>query len=139
MKKVKNWMVILAVAVFIFNAAPARSQMSFVAGAIVGGLLFGDGDRAGTAASIIYILPEASKRVKNPLEIRMASVYGSFMTNYNKYIGQLTLRELFEKAVQDPKKYEILQVVRVFDGSSPHAAAIWFAYIEKESLLPLKQ
>jgi len=138
MKRLKSWMAIVVVAMLVFNAVPARSQTSFILGAVFGALLFGDGDQTGTAATIIYTVPEVSKRVKNPLEIRMVSIQGSFSEDYGQFIGRHTLRELFEKSVKDSKKYEILQVVRVFKGDSPQYAAIWFAYIERENLLSLK-
>jgi len=139
MKQAKNWMAIIVAVVLAFSAVPVRAQTSFLLGTAFGALLFGDGDHTGTAATVIYTLPKASERVKNPLEIRMASIQGSFAHRYSNYFGQRTLRELFGESVKNPEKYEIIQVVRVFTGESPQGAAIWFAYIEKESLLPLKQ
>jgi len=137
MKKINGLLAILVVLAFVFSAAPARSQGGFILGLATGSLLFGDGDRTGgSAATVIYTFPEVSKRVKNPLAIRMVSIVGNFYYHNSSYIGKFTLQELFETEVKDPQKFEILQVVRVFHGSSPEAAAVWFAYTGKENLLP---
>jgi hypothetical protein len=137
MKQVKSLMAIIVVMVLAFSAVPAHSQTG-VSGTTPGALLFGDGSYSDTAATVIYTISNVSERVKNPLEIRMASTWGCFKNGDMGFTGHPTLRELFERAVKDSQKYEVLQVVRALSETSSYAT-IWFAYIEKESILPLKQ
>ncbi len=139
MKKMKNWLVGVVAMMMVLCVVPvAHSQVSFLLGLGAGALLFGDGEQSGSSAGVLYTLPDVSKRVKNPLEIRLSSISGRFDLN-SKGGGASGLRywDLFILAIekQDPSKFEILQIVRVFRGDDPHRAAIWFAYIEKEKVL----
>jgi len=80
MKKAKCLLTSVLLTVFVFAAVPAYSQ-GFIIGMAAGALLFGgDGSKTNSAsASIIYTLPDVSERVKNPMEIRMASFFGNFV------------------------------------------------------------
>lgn len=132
-------MAIFVIVVMVFGAVPAFSQAGFMAGLATGALLFGDGDHPGTAATVIYTLPKVSERVKNSLEIKMVAIYGYFApTPMEKHLGELSLQQIFDQAVKKSDKFVILQVARFIKGDYPVGAAIWFAYIEKENVLPLK-
>jgi len=135
MRRARNWMVIMAAAVFCLhlNAAPARSQVGFILGVTTGILFSGDGNHE-SSAIVLYTLADVSRRVKDPLGIRLSSISIDYSRGGMEDINcKKTFRELFSQQIEESEKYEILQIVRVFLGTR---ACIWFAYIEKESVLP---
>lgn len=142
MKKI--FLVVLS-AIVLFSFAPKANSQSFLLGMVTGALLFGDGEQAGGGTgSVVYTLPRASERVKDPLGVRTSSTSASFSGNYNENNG-VTWRELFNKSiVNEKKKYspndlEILQIVRVINPGNLEYATFWFSYIEKEKVVPLDQ
>ena len=135
MKRAKCLLVSILMTIFVFSAVPAHSQ-NFALGLAMGAVLFDNGNKAGASAMVIYTLPDASQRVKNPLDIRMVSVYENFSVEYDNTGAKMSLAELFGKTVVGYQQYEVLQIVRVFRGDMPQKAAIWFCYIEKNKILP---
>lgn len=142
--KMKGFASALVVISLLFGSAvQARAQVSFLAGMVVGGVLFGGDAQGGGSANVLYVLPRASERVRDPLAVRLVSSYED-----NFYKGALAKKSLFEifafslnswDSSKMASKYEILQIVRAIDGSNTERASIWFAYIEKEKVIPLNQ
>lgn len=133
----------IVIAVFAFltvSPSVARSQASFLFGMAVGfGLSDGGGNSSSGGATILYTASkDIMERIKEPLAVRQSSFLWSPNSNWGEENG-LTFYQVFQKSL--PKgwaasSYEILQIVRVFDGTSVQRAAIWFVYIEKSLLAP---
>jgi hypothetical protein len=142
MKKRVIIALILAIFAFACRPAPAQAQVSFLLGMATGAILFGDGSEAGTSSStVLYTMAKVSDRVKNPLKVRLACKMEDFHRYNSGGAGDgngMSYEQLFRKAVKDSEQFEILQIVRVIRPDSVSMAAIWFAYIEKLEVLPLK-
>lgn len=134
MRRIKILLGILLVGwIFLFVPLQATAQ------AVVnqaGATLFGEGERDPNS-NVIYTLPDISKRVKDPMEIRIACVLGDFegTTRLGKDFRGVTLRKLFENRVQDPHLYVILRIEKAYTTDQPQLAAIYYFYIEKEKLI----
>lgn len=95
-------------------------------------------------STVLYILPDLSNRIKNPLLIRMATTKNMTFSNANylsvdnKAFGR-SIYELFLETVPSAQNYELLQVIKAIDEIKQDDATIWFAYIEKDKVLPLVQ
>ena len=140
---------ILAVLLIGFAASRAYAQASFLFGLGAGMLLGSGGDGttvAAAGATVIYGTPRVSERVKDPLGIKFASIsvrpvsedLGNGSFRLSKDVG-ITLFAMFARVEKNPERYEVLQVVRIFDGQYPYIAAFWFSYVPKESVIPLEQ
>lgn len=99
-------------------------------------------EQAYTDSTILYTLPNLAERVKNPLEIHLSATHKMFFAN-EKFLSESenafnkTIYQLFLQTVPSADKNELLQVIKVIDEKDQNAATIWFAYIEKDKVLPL--
>lgn len=134
---------VLAVVVMLLAGVPAVYGSGFLSGVAAGVIIAGSNSGGGGEGTggIIYEAPFVKERLKNPLIVKMASLY------FNPYDGKngKTLYELFYEALgvgrcrdsQNHHQYEILQIVRVFRGDSPESGGVWFLYTEKNNLYPV--
>ncbi len=141
MKSVKL-AVILVMAGLAMNATPAHSQVSFLAGLIIGSAAASGGRAASAAAAEvkpIYTLPDAAKRVKDSLKVRFSSVTHRAYSSSGQ--GK-SLKEIFKNCLPwgyshaQAENFEILEVVRIWQLDAPVVEVLWFAFTEKENLLP---
>ncbi|MDP3999704.1 MAG: hypothetical protein Q8P76_03905 [bacterium] len=141
MKKTASVLAMSALLIFGLTTAQPAQGSTFLLGMVTGAVLFGgDETTVGNSSNIIYTLPRASERVKDPLAIRLQSKEFNFAQEYaGNYGGGKTLRALFHEIVRDAGKFTILQVVRVFDESKQESATIWFAYTETSNVIPLEK
>jgi hypothetical protein len=140
----KKVIIILVLAALVFNCrpAPAQAQASFVLGMFAGAVLFGDGSTTGASSStVLYTMTKVSDRIKSPLKVRLACFEVDF-ASYNNGRAEpgncMSYEQLFQKAVKESGQFEILQILRVIRPDRVSVAAIWFAYIEKSEVSPLK-
>ncbi len=83
-----------------------------------------------STAVCVYTRKFLAGDMSDPLGVRTCIVAVA-----DEWSNGKTFRELFEKAVgADAKKYEILQIVRVFNFTDPKSGAFWYSYIEREKL-----
>ncbi len=122
----------------VFMVPSVAHPQGFLFGVAAGAILFGGSNAANGGAMVLYVASEEMlKRVQNPLMVKLATIY------YHDD-KDLTLHDLFKNSLSSGRSarvlvadnYEILQVVRVFDGERPDRGAIWFCYIEKNQLAP---
>lgn len=130
--------VLVAVAAMAMLAGQARAQGEFIAGTVVGGMLFGDNHYGGADATIIYTAPPDKLKGVDPLSVHMVAFPGCFAYNgggvsIDYDATGASLGEMFHTMMQkQPKKNRtILQVVRAFDPGNVQCAAIWFTYIDQ--------
>ena len=129
----RQLMLTLAILTTLVVAPAAANAQGFLLGMAVGGALFGGSSQyAGGGAMILYSADEEKLKATNPLDVRLASIYDCFRSDFKPNKSDKTLGELFgEVTAAFPKKERvILQIARVFQGM-PACATIWFAYIEK--------
>ncbi|OHA13220.1 MAG: hypothetical protein A2909_01450 [Candidatus Tagabacteria bacterium RIFCSPLOWO2_01_FULL_39_11] len=138
MKKIS---VILVSVVFLIMATSNVARAEGFLFGLAAGVLLGGGDNASNSgAMIIYTMSHVSERVKDFSSIRFSSTPLLRFDEDNTQYGARgkSIYNLFKNAEPNADNFEILQVVRVFDSPSNHAS-LWFAYIEKSSVLPLKK
>jgi hypothetical protein len=129
MKKALPLLLVVALLIGI----PAVSSAGFATGVLVGSALSSSNSSSGEGpSSLLYEAPFVRERIKNPLVVRMVSV--CYYESDKKSIYEIFCQALGR---DNPQKYEILQVVRAIDGSSPTRAGIWFLYTEKGNLYPV--
>jgi hypothetical protein len=90
--------------------------------------------------AVLYIAPRIAERITEPLSVRIAStpVAGfSSSTDWTYKWKGMTIQQIFEKTVDKPEQYVVLEVMRVVNPSNPNAANFWFAYLENEKVTPL--
>jgi hypothetical protein len=140
----KKIFLVVCIVVTLISPSVARSQGFLLGMATGAGLFGGDGDNhmGGGSSSVLYVAPEdVLKRIKNPLAIMQTVYRGGPSYDYIK--RGWTLYQLFQRSIKLLSKanraedYEVLQVIRVFDGTNPAEAVIWFCYIEKSQISAL--
>jgi len=130
---------------------PSVSHADFTTGMIVGGIfgaaISGGSESSGINENMLYVAPRIGERIADPLSIRLictnSSLFdagwkrgGSTWNNRGDQAGK-TIQQLFDSTVDNPNQYVILQVVRVINQGNNTSAVFWFAYIEKEKVIPL--
>ena|SRR3989344_2701773 len=141
MKKVLATLLVAIVLVGV-NTSIVHAQASFLFGVAVGAMATsGDTITAPSSAMIIYTMLYASERVKEPLSIQFASTnlmrFSRSGDGTGAYMMGSSIHALFRRVEPQSERFEVLQVVRVFDPADPSRAAFWFAYIPKQLVLPL--
>ncbi len=127
----------VALAAVLAVGVPAAASAQGCAGCFLLGLAVGSSGNTqdGGVGMVMFRESRLAERIAKPLEIRVAA------TPTERYISKgiagRTFQEIFNKNVENPSDYAILEVIRVFYGSSPDIAVFWFAYIEKNKLAPL--
>ncbi len=101
-------------------------------------------DVSGNGGAILYIAPRISERINEPLAVHIASSLSSGFSDgkernwYRKWQGS-TIQEIFDRTVDHSDRYVILEVMRVIQPSEVEAAVFWFAYLEKNKVVPLEK
>jgi hypothetical protein len=118
---------------------------------VAGGLLAGSGngeEELGGGASVIYTMPNVSKRVKDPFAVRTICTKKLWMSRtsrndrpYHDVAGS-SLWDIFKLATNCEQKdgtgcgWVILQIVRVFDAH-PVGVSFWFMFTERSNIQEL--
>lgn len=110
------------------GSSAAHSQTSFILGMAVGSAI-SSGSYGEASVNVLYQMPRAAERIKDPLELRL-NYSGS---RWDKY----TIRERFESAVPMAHDYDIVQVIRVFAQGNAGSTQLGFVYIRKDLVIPL--
>jgi len=132
MRKLFSTGLLLVSLVSIFPSH-AQAQASFLFGLVIGMSISPDGRTInGGDQNLLYVLPRAAERIKDPLAMQTAA------SECDTY-GRQTIREIFESRVYNPKKKEILQVVRTACGGSTTSVVLWFVFTDKENVTPLEK
>jgi hypothetical protein len=126
---------IAAIAAIVLAAAPvAANAQNFLLGMVVGGMLFGGNSQqySGGAALVLYSASEEDLKKIDPMSVRQIAEDGCFAKDYDSFIGNMSLADLFAAAVKKlpAKQRQIIQIIRVFHPGNSVCASIWFTYIE---------
>lgn len=101
-------------------------------------------EQAGTTSgsNVIYVAPHISKRIADPLAVRIAvSAKMGFLhtprprRNITEAQG-MTLQEMFESTVPNHENFTILKITQVILPGKDRIAVFWFSYIENEKMRP---
>lgn len=137
----------LAVLLNVSLIRAAYAQAGFVLGMVLGSSMSGGDEVIGSGnANILYVMPRAAERVKDPLKIRLRSTdilwfavdQSKSEFRNDRYTGGMHLRQIFARVEPNTESFEVLQVMRVFHPQHVSGASVWFAYTEKENVIPLK-
>lgn len=143
MTKTKTILATLVLIASLANPQPAHAQAGFIWGVVAGAMLFGgdDGAAAGSGINVVYTMPRASERVQNPMGIRFVTYRdcGASVAIWEMFRYALKVNHLYEGTPNPETMQEVLQVVRVFLPSNAGCANFWFAYVDKQSVIPLEK
>ncbi|MDP3958247.1 MAG: hypothetical protein Q8Q36_02155 [bacterium] len=116
--------------------------IGFAIGSSTSGVNAHPQDVSGGGGAVLYIAPRISERITEPLAVRIAStpVAGFSSGTEWKYKWKgTTIQQIFEKTVEKPEQFVVLEVMRVVSPSDINAATFWFAYLEKDKVVPLER
>ena len=138
---------ISALAVALFVGAPVAQAQCLLCGVIgyaIGSAGSSDSSNVGVPKDgmVLYVAPRISERVSNPLDVRIAASQRAGFSNYKYWKLSMwgsSIQQIFNASVENPQDYSILEVMRVLIPDQNDAAIFWFAYIERDKLLPLEK
>ena len=125
-RQVKFIMAVVVLGAFLINEAYA--QPAIWGGAVILGRRQ-NGDTHVSGGSVIYAAPNLHEKVKDYRDIRFSST-GIVCSNVGKSQGR-SLGEILDEHIKKWREFDILEVVRVFYGSSPDCATFWISYLPK--------
>ena len=123
---------ITSIALLAAIPSMASAQSSLLLGMMIGSAMSSGSIQGDISPNVLYVMPRAAERIKDPLAMRTAQSGPS----YDKY----PIRERFNAAIgRGADNYELLQVVRVADQGNADRIYLWFTYIDKSLVTPLAQ
>lgn len=128
-----------AVTMLFGSMQVAQAQASFLLGMLLGSAMSGDVVQGSEGnPNLVYVAPRVAERVKDPMDLRFVSVG---FRNDNGLYG-MTMRQLFARALPNPKeadKYEVVQIIRIASQGSAYDPYVWFTYIDRSLLIALEK